>query len=66
MQVNQAGDSIIYRSAMNPKIQRNFEVFNPCDFIARITQNISDKSFQLVLYYGWYSNKMRGLRLKLS
>jgi hypothetical protein len=39
MQVNQAGDSIIYRSAMNPKIQRNLEVFTPCDFIAAITQH---------------------------
>jgi len=61
------GDSIIYRSGMNPKIQRNFEVFNPCDFIARIariTQHIPDKSFQLVCYYGWYSNKMRGQRIK--
>ena len=64
MQVNQAGDSIIYRSAMNPKIQRNFEVFTPCDFIAAITQHIPDKSFQLVRYYGWYSNKMRGQRDK--
>jgi Putative transposase len=32
----------------------------PCDFIAAITQHIPDKSFQLVRYYGWYSNKMRG------
>jgi Zn finger protein HypA/HybF involved in hydrogenase expression len=64
MQANQPGDSIIYRSAMNPKIQRNFEVFSPCDFIAAITQHIPDKSFQLVRYYGWYSNKMRGQRDK--
>jgi len=64
MQPNSSGDSIIYRSGMNPKIQRNFEVFSPCDFIARITQHIPDKSFQLVRYYGWYSNKMRGQRLK--
>jgi hypothetical protein len=56
--------SIIYRSGMNPKIQRNFEVFSPCDFIAAITQHIPDKSFQLVRYYGWYSNKMRGQRDK--
>jgi len=56
--------SIIYHSGMNPKIQRNFEVFSPCDFIAAITQHIPDKSFQLVRYYGWYSNKMRGQRNK--
>ena len=49
---------------MNEKIRRNFEVFSPCDFIAAITQHIPDRSFQLVRYYGWYSNKMRGQRDK--
>ena len=33
---NPAG-SVLYRSGLNPKIQRNFEVFSPCDFIAAIT-----------------------------
>ena len=56
--------SVIYRPGLNPKVQRNFEVFSPCDFIAAITQHIPDKSFQLVRYYGWYSNKMRGQRDK--
>jgi hypothetical protein len=56
--------SIIYHSGLNPKIQRNFEVFTPCEFIAAITQHIPDKNFQLVRYYGWYSNKMRGQRGK--
>jgi hypothetical protein len=51
---------------MNPKIQRNFEVFTPCDFIAAITQHIPDKSFQLVRYIGWYSNQMRGQRDKYA
>ncbi len=60
---NPAG-AIIYRSGMNAKTHRNFEVFSPCDFIAAITQHIPDKSFQLVRYYGWYSNKMRGQRDK--
>ena len=49
---------------MNKKIGRNFEVFTPCDFIAAIIQHIPDKSFQLVRYYGWYSDKMRGRRAK--
>ncbi len=31
---------------------------------ANITQHIPDKSLQLVRYYGWYSNKMRGQRNK--
>ena len=74
MQVNQPDGDVIYRSAMNARLHRNFsatniggsafggEVFSPCDFIAAITQHIPDKSFQLVRYYGWYSNKMRGQR----
>ena len=64
MQVNRSGDSILYRSGMNLKIKRNFQVFTACDFIAAITQHIPDKRFQMVRYYGWYSNKMRRQRRK--
>lgn len=53
MQPNSFGDSITYCSGMTPKIPRNFEIFCPCDFIACITRNILDKSFQLVRYCGW-------------
>ena len=35
------------------------------EFIAAITQHIPEESFQMVRYYGWYSNKSRGLRKKL-
>ena len=55
-------DTVIYRSKLNPKINRNFEVFTPTDFLAAITQHIPDKGAQMVRYYGWYSNKMRGQR----
>ena len=55
-------DTVLYRSRLNPKINRNFEVFTPTDFLAAITQHIPDKSAQMVCYYGWYSNKMRGQR----
>ena len=64
MTLNPETGAVIYRSKMNPKHQRNFEVFTPTDFIAAITQHIPDKGFQLVRYYGWYSNKSRGLRDK--
>ncbi len=64
MQVNQPGGPIIYRSGMNEKIHRNFDVFSPCDFIAAITQHIPDQGAQMVRYYGHYSNKSRGLRAK--
>jgi len=55
-------DNVIYRSRMSVKINRNFEVFSPTDFLAAITQHIPDKGVQMVCYYGWYSNKMRGGR----
>ena len=55
-------DRVIYRSRLNAKINRNFEVFTATDFLAAITQHIPDKGAQMVRYYGWYSNKMRGVR----
>ena len=57
--------SVIYRSKMSHgKNKRNFQVFSPLEFIASITQHIPEPSFQLVRYYGWYSNRMRGDRKK--
>ncbi len=59
------GSSVIYRSKMtHGKNKRNFQVFSPLEFIASITQHIPEPSFQLVRYYGWYSNRMRGDRKK--
>ena len=52
----------MFWSRLNAKINRNFEVFSPSDFLAAITQHIPDKGAQMVRYYGWYSNKMRGVR----
>jgi hypothetical protein len=62
MTLESPGDLVIYRSRLNAKINRNFEVFTPTDFLAAITQHIPDKGVQMVRYYGWYSNKIRGLR----
>ncbi len=58
-------DSVIYHSKMtHGKNKKNFEIFSPLEFIAAITQHIPEQSFQLVRYYGWYSNRMRGDRKK--
>ena len=48
----------------SPGVCRNFEVFDPLDFIAELTQHIPDGGMQLVRYMGWYSNKVRGQRAK--
>ena len=47
------GDLVIYRSRLNAKINRNFEVSTATDFLAAITQHIPDKGAQMVRYYGW-------------
>jgi hypothetical protein len=47
-------------------VKRNFEVFDPLDFIAEITQHIPDQGAQQVRYYGWYSNASRGRRAKAA
>ena len=44
------------------KTKRNFEIFSAEKFIAAITQHILDEGFQMVRYYGWYSNRARGDR----
>jgi len=41
---------------------RNFQVLGPLDFLAEFTQHIPPKGSHLIRYYGWYSNKARGMR----
>jgi hypothetical protein len=41
---------------------RNFQIFDPLDFLAEVTQHIPAPGEHLIRYYGWYSNKTRGQR----
>ena len=41
---------------------RNFQVFDPLDFLAEVTQHIPDPGSHLLRYDGWYSNKTRSQR----
>jgi hypothetical protein len=50
--------------ASGPK--RNFQIFDPLDFLAEFTQHIPPKGAHLIRYYGWYSNKSRGMRRKAA
>jgi hypothetical protein len=64
MTYNDQSGMVIYRSRKHANTKRNFEVFSAQEFIAAITQHIPDKGFQMVRYYGWYSNRARGERAK--
>jgi hypothetical protein len=44
--------------------KRNYQILSPLDFLAEFTQHIPAKGSHLVRYYGWYSNKSRGMRNK--
>jgi len=45
-------------------VPRNFEMFDPLDFLAEVTQHIPNKGEHQIRYYGQYSNKKRGLQEK--
>ena len=45
-------------------VRRNFQIFDPLDFIAEITQHIPDHGEHTIRYYGFYSNKARVMRVK--
>ena len=53
---------MLYRSERHWRTKRNFEVFSAANFIAALLAQIPPKGVPLVRYYGWYSNKSRGLR----
>jgi hypothetical protein len=60
-----AEEKVLYRSDMtHGKNKKNFELIPAEEFIARVTQHIPEKGFQMVRYYGWYSNKAKGRRRK--
>lgn len=47
---------------MRAGVPRNFQILEPLDFLAEFTQHIPPKGSHLIRYYGWYSNKSRGMR----
>jgi hypothetical protein len=47
-------------------VRRNFQVFDALDFIAELTQHIPDARRHLTRYFGFYSNKSRGLRAEAN
>lgn len=64
---NNSTGMVVYRSKMtHGKNKKNFSISTAEEFIAGITQHIPNQNFQLVRYFGWYSNRMRGERSKMA
>ncbi len=47
-------------------VSRNFQIFDPLDFLAEVTQHIPNTGEHTIRYYGFYSNKSRGIRAKTT
>ena len=56
--------NLIYKGEFNKSIKQNFKTFSPTDFIAAITAHIPERHQKYTNFYGYYSNKSRGLRAK--
>jgi hypothetical protein len=57
---------VLYRSERHWRTRRNFEVFSAPQFIAALLDQMPPKGVPQVRYYGWYSNKSRGLRQRIA
>jgi len=53
--------TVLYKGSYNKGIKRNFETYKPEDFIAAIASHIPMYRQKYTNYYGFYSNKSRGL-----
>ena len=61
--VDESSDGIA-KVVYSSKDGKNREIFNAVDWLARLVTHIPNKYEQTVRYYGWYSNKSRGMRKK--
>ena len=52
--------AVVYRSRMNPSRGRNFEAMDPLEWLARLSDHIPDPGQHRTLFYGEYSNRVRG------
>jgi hypothetical protein len=52
--------AVLYRSRMNPSLGRNFEAFDPLEWLARMSDHIPDPGQHRTLFDGEYSNRVRG------
>jgi transposase-like protein len=55
--------TVVYKAdKVHPRHQANFRTFDPLEFIAEVVSHIPNVHEKTAIYYGFYSNKSRGLR----
>jgi hypothetical protein len=55
-----AEKAVLCRSRMNPFLGRNFEAMDPLEWLAWLSDHIPDPGQHRTLFYGEYSNRVRG------
>jgi hypothetical protein len=51
---------------MHKALQRKFRIMHGADWLAQLCRHIPDRFEHLVRYAGWYSNRSRGKRRRMS
>ena len=54
--------AVLYRSRMNPSLDRNFEAMDPLEWLARLADHIPDADKHRTHFYAHYANRVRGER----
>jgi len=57
---------IVYRSKMHKSLKRNYQIMPGAQWLELLLQHVPDKREHLLRYYGWYSNRSRGMRKQLE
>ncbi len=57
---------VIYKTKMVKGPNRNFQFYDPLDFLAAVTAHIPNRREHLVRYYGFYSSVQRGQRRRMG
>ncbi len=53
---------VIYRSKMHPTLKRNYQLMPALKWLRLLLNHVPDRYEHLVRYYGYYSNRSRGVR----
>ncbi len=64
MEYNAKQGMVVYRFKHHATLKRNFQIMPGAAWLKLLLQHVPDWGGHLVRYYGWYSNRSRGDRIR--
>ncbi len=55
---------VVYRPKHHAILKPNFQIMSVAAWLKLLLQHVADRGERLVRYYGWYSNRSRGDRIR--